>query len=112
MYFGTAVYKILSGAWNGGEVIQTALMGDWTTPLSFWLASQGLQLGWYDLMVIGVIFFELTASFMLFNKEWQKTWMWAGFIFHLINSLLLNVWEFMNFPIAYMLFLNSAYNKK
>ncbi len=112
MYFGTAVYKILSNAWNGGEVIQTALMGDWTTPLSFWLAGLGLQLGWYDLLVIAVISFELTASFMLYNKEWQKTWMWAGFTFHLCNALLLNVWEFMNFPMTYFLFLNSAYIKK
>jgi uncharacterized membrane protein YphA (DoxX/SURF4 family) len=107
MYFGTSFYKILSGAWNGGEVIYTALMGDWTTSLSFWLARQNLQMGWYDLLVMAVIFFEVTAWFMLYNQRWQKVWMLGGLTFHLSNALLLNVWEFMSFPLSYLLFLNS-----
>jgi uncharacterized membrane protein YphA (DoxX/SURF4 family) len=108
MYFGTAVFKIFSGAWNGGEVIYTALMGDWTTPISFWLAQQNLQMGWYDILMISVIFFEITAWFMLYNQRWQKLWMWGGLLFHLSNALLLNVWEFMSFPITYILFLKSV----
>jgi hypothetical protein len=105
MYLGTAIYKIFSGAWNGGEVIYYALMGDWSTQLSFWLAGQGLAMGWYDLLVLLVILFEFTAWFMLYNRQWQRLWMVGGFIFHLSNALLLNVWEFMNFPLVYILFL-------
>jgi len=107
VYFGAGVYKILSGAWNGGEVIYTALMADWSSPLSFWLARQGLQMGWYDIMLLMVIFFELTAWFMLFNKKYQKLWMIGGIIFHLSNALLLNIWAFLNFPLTYGLFLRG-----
>lgn len=104
MYLGTSIFKLLSGAWNGGEVIYTALMGDWTTPASFWLARQGLPLGFYDLLMISVIFFEITAWFLLYDQKYQKLWMLGGTLFHLSNAILLNVWEFMFFPLTYILF--------
>lgn len=107
MYFGTAAFKIFAGAWNGGEVIQTALMGDWTTPISFWLVRQNLPMGFYDILMISVIFFEFTAWFLLYDPRYQKLWMWGGLFFHLSNAILLNVWEFMFFPLTYILFLKE-----
>lgn len=108
VYLGAALYKTLSGAWNGGEVIYTALMADWTSPLSFWLARQGLQMGWYDILLLMVIFFEFTAWFMLFDRRYQKLWMIGGIIFHLSNAALLNIWAFLNFPLTYGLFLTQS----
>jgi len=104
MYFGSGLYKALSANWNGGEIIQTALMGDWSTPFSFYIAQQNIPLGAYDILVLMVIMFELTAGFLLFDPRYQKIYFVAGTIFHISNAMLLNVWEFIFFPISYILF--------
>lgn len=108
MYFGAGLFKALSATWSGGEVIHTALMGDWSTSLSFYLAGLNIPMGIYDLLVLAVIFFELTAPFMLYDPRYHKLYAIGGTLFHLSNAILLNVWEFMFFPLTYMLFVKRG----
>lgn len=104
MYLGTGIFKILSPAWNDGENVASSLMGDWATPMGFWILQRDFSWGVYDLTTLAVILFEIYAVTYLFHPRYQK-WIFAiGFLFHLGNALTLHVWQFMIMPLAYILF--------
>lgn len=103
-YFGTGVYKLLSDAWSGGEVLYHSLIGVWGTPVAFWIAGLGFPMWFWDIVVMGVIWFEILAGFLLFSRRFQVPVMVFAALFHFMNGVLFNIWQFLFFPIIYILY--------
>lgn len=106
VYFGNGLWKLLNPTWYTGEVLQFTLASEWGSPLAFELL--GLHLpGWFFTGAAwGIIGFELSAGFGLF---WRKTRTWtmlAGIVFHLCNTFLLVIPEFLDCVAMYALFIN------
>lgn len=104
IYVGTALFKVHSESWNKGEMIYTSLVGDWTTPLSFWLARFDWSWGTYDLVLLSTILFEFWAGLLLFHPRWQKPVFAIGTVFHLQIAVFLSIWQFLFMPMTYVLF--------
>jgi hypothetical protein len=103
-YFGVGVHKILNDAWDSGDIVYTSLLGPWGTPFGLWLAGLGLPMGVWDLTALLVIIFQLFAAFLLFSRQWQIPTMIIGAAFHLLNWLLFGIWQFLFFPLMYILY--------
>ena len=104
-YFGTAVHKLMSPAWNNGDNMASTLISDYSTQLGFWFARQDLPLGVYDIATVALIIFEILIGVLLFNARWQKLFFMLGFGFHLINTTVLWIPQFLIVPCTYVLFL-------
>lgn len=107
LYFATGVHKIVTPAWNNGDNLAGALIGEYATPVGFWVARLPLAtLGLYDLLTLGVILMELVIGFALFHPRWQKHFFLIGALFHLSNAVLLDIPQFTIVVMSYVLFLN------
>ncbi len=104
VYFGTGFHKVFSPAWAGGEILYYSFIGFWGTDLAFGIASLGLPMWVYAIMVYGTIAFELSAPIGLYLKRFQPWYFVSGFFFHASISLTLQIWQFMAMPAAYVLF--------
>jgi hypothetical protein len=104
VYFGTGVFKIMSPAWNNGENVATSLMGDWASPVGFWILQQDFSWGVYDLASLLVILFEIYAVVFIFDPRRQKVVFIIGVAFHGSIAITLNIWQFMIIPLTYILF--------
>lgn len=106
IYVGTAIYKMHAESWNTGEVVFTALVGDWATPAGFWLTRFDWSWGVYDLVSLGTILFEMWAGLLLFSARWQKVIFVLGTLFHLQIAITLSIWHFLFMPLTYVLFVD------
>jgi hypothetical protein len=106
VYFATGVHKLTSSAWKNGDNLAASLYGDYATPLGFWLARLRLPHGVFDGLTVVLIIFEIVASLLLFSKKWQKWCFLIGGAFHLINSSVLWIPEFLIVACSYVLFLD------
>jgi hypothetical protein len=112
MYWGTGVFKLLSPAWAGGEMLAYSLMGDWASRAAFWLLQWNLPWGVFDVIVLTTILMELYAPFLLFHPSWQKWFFAWGVVFHTGIGVCLNIWPFMVMPLSYVLFIEPARVKR
>ena len=108
MYVGTGIYKIMTPAWAGGDMLIYSFQGDWASPVAFQILQLPLSKGVYDFVILMTILLELWAPFLLFHQTWQKLFFVLGFFFHLSISLTLNIWPFMIMPLTYILFVEPS----
>jgi hypothetical protein len=107
LYFATGVHKIVTPAWNNGDNLASALIGEYGTALGFWVARLPITTpGTYDLLTLSVILFELVIPFALFHPRWQKPFFVFGALFHLVNATLLDIPQFAIVVMTYVLFLD------
>lgn len=93
-FTGVALQKAWLPDWQSGEVLQTALMGRWATPVAFWIARLELPSCFYDLWVKTVIYYE-TCLPILFWTKWRMWGVAAMAVFLMLNTLLLSFWWFL-----------------
>ncbi|HKQ62031.1 MAG TPA: HTTM domain-containing protein [Candidatus Polarisedimenticolaceae bacterium] len=104
LYFGSAVFKISSPAWNNGEVLFQTLQDMWATGLGLRLIRLGLPRGVFDLACYATIVFELSLPVMLSSRRWWGVAAGLGTLFHTTIAALLSIWQFLVVPPAYVLF--------
>ncbi|MDF7822263.1 HTTM domain-containing protein [Runella sp. MFBS21] len=112
VYFATGVHKLTSSAWINGDNLQSALYGDYATSLGFWISQKGFSKGYYDLATIIVILFEISMPVLLLNKKMQKWAFIFGTLFHVANSSILWIPEFLVVICTYILFVDPNLVKK
>jgi hypothetical protein len=108
VYFATGIHKLVSPVWKNGDIIETAFRGDYAGPLGFAIARLRIPVGVYDLLTICIIIFELVVGFLLFSKRWQKIAFIAGAAFHIFNSSLIWIPEFLSLIFTYVLFVHPS----
>lgn len=112
VYFATGVHKLTSPAWKNGDNLASSFYGDYATSLGYWIARLHIPLGYFDVFTLVTIFFEVAVSVLLFSKRWQKWCFLFGGLFHLINSSVLWIPEFLIVVCSYVLFVDPSGVKK
>ncbi len=108
MYFGTGVAKVTSPFWHSGEVLEQALISEWSSPLGYWLSRLDPPMGLLNAATAIAILFELYAGYFIFQRRWQLLVMASGFFFHFLNATILVVWQFLFVPLLYILFFDPG----
>lgn len=106
LYFGNGLWKVLNPEWFTGIGLQSTLASEYGSPLAFQLLNLPLPDWCYEAATWAVIAFELGAGFGLY---WRKTRPWTmllGILFHLFNTFVLEIPEFLNCIALYALFIN------
>lgn len=93
-FTGVVLQKAWLPDWQSGEVLQTALMGRWATPIAFWFARLELPSWFYDLWVKTVIYYEMLMP-ILFWTKWRAIGVLMMVLFLILNTLLLSFWWFL-----------------
>jgi hypothetical protein len=106
LYFGTGIHKLTSEAWKNGDNLAASFYGDYATRLGFWIARLNVPPGVFDVLTIFIVLFELSMVILLFHKRWQKWGFLCGSLFHLANSSILWIPEFLVIIPSYILFID------
>lgn len=104
LYFGAGLWKLLNPSWHSGELLYFNFIGDWATPLGFWLARLLPQGAAWSVMSWTVIGWELLMPVLLFTPKLRLFAVISGTLFHLAVWAFLGIPEFMNCVAAYVLF--------
>jgi hypothetical protein len=95
LYFGAGLWKAFNPRWHSGELLFTTLQGLWATPVGFWLAGLDLGEGAWRAATWVVICGEMSIGIAL---AFRRTWMLgvvAAVLFHLANTFILFIPEFL-----------------
>ena len=95
LYFGAGLWKVFNPFWQSGKILQTSLLGLWSTPIGFWLARQELPDQLWTAAAWTVICFELVLGVFLFIRGTRPAAVVAAALFHLTNTIILYVPEFL-----------------
>ena len=93
-FLGAGWLKLTMPGWQDGRLVEAAFMGQWATPLAFWIAQQQLPRWAYDWFTEGLRAFEMSLPFGLWSP-WWKWFLAAAALFLLTNALLLSFWWFL-----------------
>jgi len=108
LYLGAGLWKALSTDWPSGELLHSTLQGVWATPLGFFLAAHPPFSGFFRAASWLVIGFELSMGLMLWWPRTRGIAVAAGIAFHLVNTIVIAVPEFLVCIPPYVFFLREA----
>jgi len=95
IYLGAALQKFWLPGWQGGEILSYMLIGNWATPLAYWIARLPLTIAVFDASVWIVKFFLFVLPFGLWIPKLRTASFIGGALFHLCITLLLGPWGFL-----------------
>jgi hypothetical protein len=104
LYFGAGWWKLNNPKWHSGDLLFYNFIGDWATPLAFWVARTLPNGPAWTAMSWGVIAWELALGLALFIPALRMAAVITGTLFHLSVWALLGIPEFMNCVACYPLF--------
>jgi hypothetical protein len=123
-YLSTALYKLLSPGWHGGEIIKGVMSSVFSSEAAFFFVGLKLPGILFDIMACLVIVFELICpiGFLIRDLEVQLSFLdkpvqlrnvqyyffVAGILFHTGIWIFMQIPQFMICPIFYVLFMPAA----
>lgn len=111
VYFGSGLWKLCSPAWYSGQMLKYTLASAWASSSGFSVLSLNLPDWLYTALTWGVIAFELCAGFGLYFRRTKPVIMVAGTLFHLCNTFVLLIPEFLNCVALYAVFIKFDKDK-
>ena len=108
LYFGPGLWKLLTPAWHGGELLYSNLQGMWSTPLAFEIARGGFSATTWQAFSWSIIAFELLLGPLLLIRRTRPYALVLGALFHALNCVVLVVPEFLISLVAYPVFIEEA----
>ena len=103
-YFGCGLWKVFNPAWEDGLLLRNGYLGMWSTPMSAALAWTDLSpQTWYVLTRV-VAWMEIVLAGLLLVRRTRPLGMVLGLLFHLHNSVILFLPEFMVAVVPYVYF--------
>jgi Vitamin K-dependent gamma-carboxylase len=109
LYLGAGLWKAANGGWQSGVLLASTMQGIWATPLAFWIVRQGITpQGWATLSHV-VIVGELLIAVLLWVPRTRYVGMALGAAFHLGNTVILAIPEFLVCLAPYLLFVPEAH---
>jgi hypothetical protein len=107
LYLGAGLWKAANPAWRDGTLLLSTLQGIWASPLSFWLVQRGFTLHTWSLVSRGVIAGEIVAGCLFWLRPTRPLAILLGTLFHLGNSVILVIPEFLVCLAPYVFFLRE-----
>ena len=95
LYFGSGLWKVMNPLWHDGRLLESVHQSMWATPVAFWIS--GLDLGpWFwTLFAWATIALELAVGLGFLFRRTQWWAMLGAASFHLMNSVVLAIPEFL-----------------
>jgi Vitamin K-dependent gamma-carboxylase len=109
LYLGAGLWKAANAGWQSGVVLASTLQSMWATPLAFWWVRQGITPeGWATLsrLVIGG---EILLAVLLWIPRTRYVGIALGVLFHVGNSVILSIPEFLVCIAPYVVFMPEAH---
>jgi hypothetical protein len=107
LYLGAGLWKALNPAWQSGELLRSTLLGVWATPLAFWAVRQQPEPAFWAAASWGVISFELALAALLWIRATRPVAIVLGIAFHLLNSVVIAIPEFLVCLAPYVFFVHE-----
>lgn len=104
LYLGSGLWKLANPAWHTGALLRSTLQGMFATPLAFALVRAGFSDDTWTLFSFATIAFELALGPLLLIPSTRPLGIALGLGFHLFNSGVLAVPEFLVAACAYPVF--------
>jgi uncharacterized membrane protein YphA (DoxX/SURF4 family) len=112
VYFGSGLWKLFNSLWHGGQMLKFNLASPWASSVGFGILSLQLPDWLFTALTWGVIVFELCAGIGLYFRRTRPIIMAIGIVFHLCNSFILVIPEFLNCVTLYAVFLPFGKHKR
>jgi hypothetical protein len=109
LYLGAGLWKAVNPAWATGALLYSTLQGIWATPLAFSIVRLGFSEATWTLASHCVVASELLLGVLLIFKRTRTFGVLLGCAFHLSNSVILSIPEFLVCLAPYPLFLPERY---
>jgi vitamin K-dependent gamma-carboxylase len=108
LYFGSGLWKALNPAWHTGTLLRSTLQGMWASPLAFAIVQRGFSDRVWTLFSLGIIGFELLLAPLLIVRRTRPLGILLGLGFHLFNTVVLVIPEFLVVATTYVVFVEPA----
>jgi hypothetical protein len=105
LYGGAGLWKLFNPDWTGGALLYCTMQGIWATPLAFAIVRLGFGETAWQAASLGVIGGELLVSVLLLFRRTRLFGVALGTLFHVMNSVILAIPEFLVCIAPYPLFL-------
>jgi hypothetical protein len=104
LYLGAGLWKVINPGWRSGALLWSTLQGIWATPLAFRIIRAGWSAGVWITISRSVIAGELLLGALLCFKRTRLFGVALGVLFHVLNSVILSIPEFLVCLAPYPLF--------
>jgi hypothetical protein len=105
LYFGAGLWKAVNPAWSTGTLLHCTLQGIWATPLAFRIVRLGFSEASWTLASYAVMSGEMLLGATLAFRRTRCFGVALGVLFHVLNSVILSIPEFLVCLAPYPLFL-------
>lgn len=112
LYLGSGLWKALNPNWHTGALLQATLQGIWATPIAFAIVRLDLSDAAWTAISQGVIGLELLLGLAFLWPRTRTAAVFAGTAFHLANSFVLMIPEFLVCLAPYPLFLPASWSRQ
>lgn len=112
LYFGAGLWKAVNPLWHTGTLLRSTMQSIWATPLAFWIVRQELPEVVWTAASYSVIGGEMLIGVLLALRRTRLFGLLLGTSFHVINSVILSIPEFLVCLAPYPLFLPEAWLRR
>jgi hypothetical protein len=109
LYIGAGLWKAINPAWSTGALLYATMQGIWATPLAFRIVRLGFSEAAWTFASHAVIAYEISIGVLLCFRRTRVFGVVLGCLFHLANSTILSIPEFLVCLAPYPLFLPERY---
>jgi len=95
LYFGSGLWKLVNPVWHDGRLLESVHQGMWATPVAFWISGLDLGPSHWTLFAWTTIGLELAVGVGFLFRRSQGWAMLGAASFHLANSAILFIPEFL-----------------
>ncbi len=107
LYLGAGLWKAWNPAWRTGELLLSTMQGVWATPLAFFLVRQWPTMQAWQIASYLVFGGEVVLAFLLFFRRTRLLGITLGTLFHLGNTFILYIPEFLLCLAPYVFFIGE-----
>jgi hypothetical protein len=95
LYFGSGLWKAMNPLWHDGKLLESVHQSMWATPVAFWISRLELGREIWTSFAWATIALELLVGLGLLFRRTQWWAMLAAAAFHLVNTVVLHIPEFL-----------------
>lgn len=108
LYLGAGLWKAAAPAWRSGVLLLSTMQGVWATPLAFGLVRAAPSLAFWQALSYAVFCGEVLLAALLFFRRTRPVGIVCGVVFHVANSVVLAIPEFLLCVAPYVFFVREA----
>jgi hypothetical protein len=108
LYFGSGLWKLFNPAWHTGVLLRSTLQGMFASPVAFAIVQRGFSEDTWTLFSLAIIGFELLIAPLLLVRRTRPLGLLLGVGFHLFNTVVLVVPEFLVAATPYPVFVEPT----